>query len=189
MTWFNTILSGIALIISFVVLWLTHLRRGMVKMTQPSLIAFVLENNSPKICLQTLFFSTNYKGNVIENVWVKLQNNQQSYYFTFWAYRGKESEIIKGSGLFISREGIPTMHYFLLNDSKSGSVFTEGNIRLQVYCDITNHKSRVLLGEIELVFTQEYLAMLQKGSGIFLDWDPTIQKYTSRPPNSSDKKV
>ncbi|MFA5272402.1 MAG: hypothetical protein WC412_08740 [Candidatus Omnitrophota bacterium] len=179
MIWLNTILSGIAVIISFIVLWLTYLRRGMVKMTQPSLIAFVPENNSLKICLQTLLFSTSYKGNVIENVWIKLQNKQQCHCFTLWAYRGKGGgEIIKGSGLFISREGVPTMHYFMLNAFKQENIFIEDDIKLKVYCDIINCKYGVLLGEIELAFNKEHIDMLQKGTGILFDWNPTVPKYT-----------
>jgi hypothetical protein len=189
MIWFNSILSGMAVIISFTVLWLTHLRRGMVKMTQPSLVAFVFDNNSPKICLQTLLFSTSYKGNVIENMWIKLQNNKQCHCFTLWAYRGKGAEIIKGSGLFISRDGIPTMHYFLLNAFKGGDIFMEGNIRLQVYCDIINHKSKVLLGEVDLSFNKEHIPMLQNSSGILFDWDPTAKKYTPCLSKTSDRAL
>lgn len=188
MIWFNTILSGIAVIISFTVLYLTHLRGGTVKMTQPSLVAFLLERGSPKICLQTLLFSTNHRGNVIENIWLKLKNNKQYYNFTLWAYR-KEKEIIKGSGLFVSREGNPNMHYFLLNAFRTENLFIEGNIRLQIYCDIINHKSEVLLGEINIFFNKEHIPALKAGDKILFDWDPTDKKYTPCLFKSSDREI
>jgi len=60
---YSTSISVIALVVSCVTLWLTFLKRGKVKMTQPTVIFFGLESplsqkevHLPKIFLSTLHF-------------------------------------------------------------------------------------------------------------------------------------
>lgn len=73
------VISALALAISFLTAWLTLLRRGTVKMTQPTQIFFGYDKSRddderpwPKVFLRTLLFSTAKRGVVIENLYVKI---------------------------------------------------------------------------------------------------------------------
>jgi hypothetical protein len=66
---FGVVLSVVSLVISIIVAWLTLLRRGTLRMTQPVQIAFVYENGTkPKIFLRTLLDTTGERGYVIEGL-------------------------------------------------------------------------------------------------------------------------
>ena len=72
-------ISTLALAVSGVTAWLTLFRRGMVKMTQPTIIHFGSDSSrsadeppTPKVYLRTLLFSTSKRGRVIESMYVAL---------------------------------------------------------------------------------------------------------------------
>jgi hypothetical protein len=66
----SIVISVIALAISATTAWLTLFRKGMVKMTQPTVIFFGPDGlgGTPKIFLRTLLYSTSKRGQMVENM-------------------------------------------------------------------------------------------------------------------------
>ena len=79
------VISALALGVSVVTAWVTLMQRGRVQMTQPTLIYFgrrgvrKIESNSVmKVYLRTLLYSTGKRGQILENMFVRLQHGKAS---------------------------------------------------------------------------------------------------------------
>ena len=80
-------LSIFAVCISALTLWLTYLRRGAIRMTQPAAIFFgPNENGSPKVYLRTLLYSTSRRGQLVEHMYVTLRRGETRQAFNIWVY-------------------------------------------------------------------------------------------------------
>jgi len=107
--------------VAFSALWIVHLRRGTLKMTQPTMLFFGRDQGPqiPKRYLRTLLLSTSTKGQIIENMYVRLQGPVAGpYKFDFWAYSEKD-KISRGSGLFVSQSGVVCDNHFMLRSEAS----------------------------------------------------------------------
>jgi hypothetical protein len=96
--------SLLALFISGVTLWLSHIRRGSLKMTRPTVVFFGPdggEQGISKIFLRTLLYSTAKRGVVLENLYVRLRRGETQQNFNIWVYG--EKDLARGSGLFIGQ--------------------------------------------------------------------------------------
>jgi hypothetical protein len=100
---FSITVSVLALALSSLTAWLTLLRRGTVKMTQPTVIFFGPdtprsqdETPMPKVYLRALLFSTAKRGRVIESMHVALSRNETHQNFNIWVYG--EEKLVRGSG-------------------------------------------------------------------------------------------
>ncbi len=110
-------ISLLALFISGVTLWLSHIRRGSLKMTKPTVVFFGPdggEQGISKIFLRTLLYSTAKRGVVLENLYVRLRRGETQQNFNIWVYG--EKDLARGSGLFIGQEGIATNHQLFDSD-------------------------------------------------------------------------
>src|SRR5205085_1280179 len=93
--------------------WLTLFRRGIVKMTQPTVIFFGPDMGSePKVFLRTLFYSTARRGQIVESMFVRVRRFESSQTFNIWVYGDKS--LTRGSGLYVGQEGVTCNHHFLL---------------------------------------------------------------------------
>jgi hypothetical protein len=106
------------LAISSLTAWLTLLRRGKVKLTQPTVIYFgpdrprgKEERAPPKVYLRALLFATSKRGRVIESMHVTLARNEASQTFNIWVYG--DDRLVRGSGLFVGETGVAANHHFL----------------------------------------------------------------------------
>jgi hypothetical protein len=63
-------ISVLSLAVSGLVAWLTLLRTGIVKMTQPTIIFFGPDGakGTPKVFLRTLLYSSANRGGIVENI-------------------------------------------------------------------------------------------------------------------------
>ena len=184
-------ISVLALIISGLTAWLALFHRGTIKMTQPTIFFFGPDGTSgpPKIFLRTLLFSTANKGHIIENMYVKLQRGESIQNFNIWVYGEKET-LARGSGLFVSKEGIACNHHFLLPRDGTSFEFLSGEYTLKVFISLLDEKHPILL------FTQK-LSLLRKfadeinneGSGVFFDWGPDSKSYNSHLDKNPDKRL
>src|SRR5579863_8087718 len=94
---FGVILSVVSLAVSIIVAWLTLLRRGSLRMTQPVQIAFVYENGTkPKIFLRTLLYTTGKRGYVIEGLYLKVKQPDSIQTFAFWGYGERDALMVAG---------------------------------------------------------------------------------------------
>ncbi|MCX6356789.1 MAG: hypothetical protein NT045_02760, partial [Candidatus Aureabacteria bacterium] len=108
-------ISVISLGLSILTLWLTSFNRGIIKCTRPSFIAIKYdfvgkEHPQAKIFLRTLLFSTGKRGNVIENLFLRVKENNNMEEFSFWGYG--DTNLTRGSGLYIGENGVATNHHF-----------------------------------------------------------------------------
>ncbi|MCB9978880.1 MAG: hypothetical protein H6862_04675 [Rhodospirillales bacterium] len=185
---FSTVLSVAALIVSVTTMWLTLLRKGSIRMTQPTVIFLGQmggDKKSSKIFFRTLLYSTSKKGRVIENLYVRLKRSETQQNFNIWVYGSKE--LNRGSGLFIGDTGIASNHHFLLPTDVESFVFKAGNYSLEIYAQIIGDKNTKLLHQVDLTISQQEAELLKQGDkGIYFDWGPDSKKYhthiDSRPP-------
>lgn len=188
-------ISLLALSISGLTLWLSHLRKGRLKMTRPTVIYFgpdAGDEPSSKLFFRTLLFSSAKRGVVLEHLFVKLRRAETQQNFSIWVYG--EKELSRGSGLFIGQEGIATNHHFLLPSDMAEFRFVAGNYELEIYGRTIGQRKNHLLHAASVSITQaEATKLYNSDNGIYFDWGPdsncyqTLIKAKTSPPMSAQR--
>jgi hypothetical protein len=185
--------SVLALAVSGVTAWLTLLRQGTVRMTQPTVIYFGPdaprgdnERPPPKIYLRTLLFSTSKRGRVIESMHAALHRNESHQNFNIWVHG--DDKLVRGSGLFVGETGVAANHHFLTPKDGSSFEFLAGKYRLEVFAHLLSDKRPKLLFSQELEISPETAASLNlPRTGLYFDWGPDSSRYLphleERPPS------
>ena len=175
--------ATVSLGVSLVTAWLALLRRGTVKMTQPTVIFFGPDSPgrerraSAKIYLRTLLFSTSKRGHVIESMHVRLSGNEAHQNFNIWVY-GERARLVRGSGLFVGEAGVAADHHFLPPPDRSGFVFSEGRYRLEVFAHLLgDHRSIQLFTQDLTVSRETAEALAEPDTGVYFDWGPDAARY------------
>lgn len=132
------IISGTALSVSLVTMWMTLFRRGALKMTQPTTVMFGPDGRhhegGSKIYLRALLYSTAKRGHVIENMFVRLSRGEHRQCFPIWVL-GNE-RLFRGSGIFVGEQGVVADHHFLLPPDTDKYAFKAGEYRLDVFARV-----------------------------------------------------
>jgi hypothetical protein len=177
------LLSALALGISALTAWLTLLRRGTVKMTQPTVIFFgpdgprSARGGLPKVFLRTLLFSTSKRGRIVESMYVTLTCEDIVQDFAIWTY-GERNQLVRGSGLFVGETGVEANHHFLISKSTRPFQFIAGRYRLDVYAHLLGDRTRRLLFSQTLVVSEENSeAIGHNDAGLYFDWTPQAMQY------------
>lgn len=185
-------ISILALGVSSMTAWLTLLRRGTVRMTQPTVIYFGPDHpnrtglaSCPKVYLRALLFATSKRGRVIESMHVALHRNETHQNFNIWVHG--DEKLVRGSGLFVADVGVAASHHFLPPSDLRGFHFSEGQYKFEVFARLLGDKERTLLFSQMLEITSEIAAGLrQPGTGVYFDWGPDSGRYSphveTRPP-------
>jgi len=176
-------ISALALSVSSVTAWLTLFRRGIVKMTQPTVIYFGPDaprsaNDSPlpKVYLRTLLFSTSKRGRVIECMYVALSRNETHQNFNIWVHG--DERLVRGSGLFVGETGVAANHHFLTPEDGTSFRFTEGHYRLEVFARLLGDREHTRLFSQTLEISGGLAASLTEASaGLYFDWGPDSSRY------------
>jgi hypothetical protein len=181
------IVSFLALAVSALTAWFTLLRKGKIRMTQPTVIYFGPDGGpkSPpdKVFLRTLLYSTGKRGHVIENMFVRLRRGETQQHFNIWAYG--DTRLSRGSGLFVPDIGYAANHHFLLPPDGTSFQFSVGQYVLEVFVTEVGSRSPGLLWTANLEITPEnYRDFNQPGHGLYFDWGPDAASYFAhvRPP-------
>jgi hypothetical protein len=175
----STALSAVSLAVSVGTLWLTYLRRGAVKMTQPAAVFMGPDggkNGGPKIYFRALLFSSSKRGQVLESLYVRVRRGESSQVFNVWAYGGR-GNLERGSGLFVGADGVVFNHHFVLPKDGTTYAFLPGNYLIEVYARVLNGAKPVLLRKIELHLSEAISSQMGATSGVFFDWGPESQRY------------
>lgn len=161
-------------------------------MTKPTVIFFGSDGSSKehnKIFIRTLLYSTSDRGQYIENMYIKLSCGEMTQNFNIWVY-GDQHNLARGSGLFVSKDGLATNHHFLLPIDSLSFIFKQGDYKLEVYAELVNEKPRKIYTQNLAVSDTQAEALLTKEAGIYFDWAPNTQSYQShidqRPAKSND---
>lgn len=111
-------------------------------------------------------------------MYVRLIHKDTAQDFNVWVY-GEPTNLARGSGLFVSKQGLATNHHFLL--PKDGSKFRlgSGDYRLEVYTELVNKKPRKIYTQDLTITEPQSKALLEKDAGIYFDWAPNTQTYYS----------
>lgn len=184
-------ISALALIVSGVTAWLTLFRRGTLRMSRPNVIFFGFDSTpgkaDPKVFLRCLLYSTAAKGQLLENLYVQLQKGESKQNFSIWVY-GDKSDLHRGSGLFVGRDGVAKNHHFLLPPEHRSFVFGAGAYRFRVYGKLVNSSRPLLLFETTLSMTEHQARSLEnRDHGLYFDWGPESQAYQTHLDQRSDR--
>ncbi len=177
------VISALALATSLVTAWLTLFRRGVVKMTQPSVIFLGPDSGppldrKPKVYLRTLLFCTAKRGRVIESIYVTLRRNESRQNFSVWV--NGDDKLSRGSGMFVGESGVVANHHFLTPRDDNSFRFQEGTYRIEVYAKLINQKSSIRLFSHELLIDKNQSdALKDPQTGIYFDWAPDAGRYLS----------
>jgi len=182
-------ISIFALLIAGATLWLTHVRRGKLMMTQPNVIFFGPDGNEgqpngkedriSKIYLRTLLYSTGKRGIVLEHLFVRLRRGETQQNFNIWVLG--ERELARGSGIFVPQEGVAANHHFLTPTDTQNFDFSAGDYKLEVYGKVVGKKKPVLLSVIQLAIDLDEAEKLRKKDyGIYFDWGPDAGRYQKK---------
>jgi hypothetical protein len=176
----SIMISILALAVSVITAWLTLLRRGTIRMTQPTLVFFGPDGpgGDPKVFLRTLLYSTAKRGQIIENMFIKLYRHESVQTFNIWVYG--DGPLARGSGLFVGENGVACNHHFLL--PKDGTTFRwlPGEYTVETHASLVGHRRSLLMCSIRLNLSEQQAAAMGTGrSGIYFDWGPDSASYHS----------
>ncbi|WP_141521516.1 hypothetical protein [Novosphingobium sp. PC22D] len=190
--------SILALSISGVTAWLTLLRRGTVRMTQPTVVFFGPDalradklSPPPKIYLRALLFSTSKRGRVVESMHAALHRNESHQNFNIWVHG--DDKLVRGSGLFVGETGVAANHHFLTPKDGCSFQFIAGKYHLKVYARLLGDREPKLLLSQEFEISPDLAASLHlPGAGLYFDWGPDSSRYLphveQRPPTPDPAK-
>lgn len=176
----SALLAGLALIGSAFTAWFTLLRRGAVRMTQPTLIFFGPDGSRgpAKVYLRTLLYSTARRGRIMENMYLRLRGPGGDTLFNVWVYG--EREMARGSGLFVPYEGTTCNHHFLQPRTTATYTFDAGRYEVRVFVSVVGRKRpRQILRQELAVSPADADAMATRDAGVFYDWEPDTRSYAA----------
>lgn len=181
----SLMISIIALAVSVTTAWLTLLRRGTVRMTQPTIIFFGPDGGSPdegrglpKIYLRTLLYATSKRGCIIESMFVRLTRGETSQNFNIWVYG--EHKLLRGSGLHVGEDGVAYNHHFLLPADGTAFQFLRGDCVLDVYASLVGSGRTLKLFTVRLSLAEQIANRLRDSeAGVYFDWGPDSHGYHS----------
>lgn len=171
-------ISIISLFVSLYTFWLTKVKRGNLKMTRPSIICLLGPNggDETKVFVRTLLYSDSEQGQYIQNMFVRISRKSECQDFDTWAYGDKD--LMRGSGLFVSKAGISLNHHFLLPKINNWK-FSRGEYFIEVFAE-TVGKSPKAIFEHTLFLAEDDAESLYQGSSIYYEWQHNYGKYMSR---------
>lgn len=181
----SIVIAVCSLIVSGLVAYLTLIRKGAVKMTQPTTIYFgadagnrAVKSTGPKVYLRTLLYSTSKRGNVINSLYVRLTRGETAQTFNIWVY-GEENELKRGSGLFVGEQGVPLNHHFLPPADGTAFKFLAGAYRLELFATQVDRLKPRLLWSVSVDLPSNLVEQMQSelGGGVFYDWQPNSGNY------------
>jgi len=174
------IISVLALLISGLTFYYTRLKKGKVKMTKPTTIFFGpdgvhMENfKEKKVFIRTLLYSSSDRGQYIQNMYVRLQKGETIQNFNVWVYG--DGGLVRGSGLFVNKDGVSSNHHFLLPRNASYE-FLPGEYVLQLFVETVNKAPYKIFEQTLNITNSQYEEITELKSGIFYDWAPNSQNY------------
>lgn len=157
-------------------------------MTKPTVIFFGPDGPGAdlnKIFIRTLLYSTSDRGQYIENMYIRLQRGETIQNFNIWIYGDKD--FARGSGLFISKNGLAVNHHFLMPKDGTDFQFKKGNYQLDIFVELVNSNPRKIYTQHLIIDDLQEKALADKRAGIYFDWAPNTQTYQSHIHLASEK--
>lgn len=156
---FPLIISFMSLIVSLLTFWWANIRKGKLVMTRPTQISItfqdITKNVKPHLGIECMVFSTGNKGNIIENMFVRLITDSSQQDFKEWIHNNnnKREHQISG-GIFASTEGVASRHSFFLLTKNESYQFKAGKHSLEIYAQVLGYKNHKLLCTINFALPE-----------------------------------
>ena len=179
----SPLVSVIALAVSLFTLWFTILRRGTIRSTHPSFIAFRYDfvgKKVPqaKIFFRALLFSTGKRGQVIESLFLRVREGSRQAEFSFWGLGDKD--LIRGSGLFVPETGVATNHHFNPVDAETLFLFSQGAYSLELVAKLVGRERLVSLWDVTLEMPAGVFgSTIARETAVFYSWSPEQRCYVA----------
>jgi hypothetical protein len=138
-----------------------------------------------KVFFRALIYSTENKGHIVENMFIRLRRGETRQNFNVWVYGYQQ--LRRGSGIFVPDAGIVTNHRFLPPPDWRGFEFSAGDSILDVYATMVGTARPKPLVSVQLEVSQEMAkAIKNENSGLHFDWGPDSGRYQKnlKPPPS-----
>jgi hypothetical protein len=177
----SPIVSVVALGVSLFTAWFTIFRRGSVRGTHPSFVAFRYdfvgkELPQAKIFLRTLLFSTGKRGWVVESLFLRVSEGSSSEEFSFWGYGDKE--LVRGSGMFVPENGIVTNHHFNPLNTDTLFRFSRGTYKLELVAKLVGRQRLVSLWSVAVdIPPGAFDTTIARETAVFFSWSPEQKRY------------
>ena len=186
----STFLSLLALFVSGLTAWLTLLRRGSLRITRPSFLAFKYDRTGPeggilvpKIFVRAMLYSTGMQGHVLENMYLVVRHGTESRTFSVWGH-GNPS-ILRGSGLYVPKTGIAENHHFNPPEDESPFRFSAGDYELSLFGEIVGKPMPTELCRVSLSVPEAICVdPVSREFAIWFDRVPNEAKYHAYRPIS-----
>lgn len=152
-------------------------------MTKPAVYFFGYDTSpgrpDPKVFFRSLLYSTSKRGQLIESMFLRVQRGESAQNFSIWVY-GERADLKRGSGLFVSEDGVAANHHFLLAPDQAEYIFQPGTYSVEVHALVVGRKEPRLLQRTELsVSALQAEALGSRNSGVYFDWSPDAGSYYS----------
>ncbi len=129
-----------------------------------------------KVFLRALLYATADRGQIIQSMFVVLRRDGEPQTFGVWVY-GDRDQLLRGSGLYVGKEGVSSNHHFLLSDGVQYE-FRAGTHQLEVFAATAHQTKPHRLWSLPIELSEEQAAAIRKdGAGIYFDWDPTRRRF------------
>jgi hypothetical protein len=149
-------------------------------MTQPTLLCLKRESPSgrPKIFLRTCLFTTGTKGQVVENMFFRVQQAYGTSLFDFWGHT-ESGKLTLGSGLFVGPTGVASDHHFNPRIGRDDFLFGDGNYRIEVFATVIGRDKAQKLMDLNFTVDGQQAAELVQipTRELFLSWNPERRSY------------
>lgn len=181
-------IASLALLLTLYQLWVTSMRRGRVRMTRPTWIAFTHDVSSAersdrraKVYLRAMLYSTGARGHVVESMYVRLRwmsaGIEHHRTFSFWVLG--EERLARGSGLYVGPTGLALNHHFVLSEHEPAFGFAQQRYTIEVYASVVGREPKQLFASDLLLSSEEAASIIRDGSTGFFNWEPEEGRYST----------
>lgn len=174
----TAVIAVFSLVISILTAWLTLFRHGQVRITRPTIVAFAFEGPTQKLFLRFLLYNTAQRGNIIESIHIVLVQGGKRLTYSFWGYGDSQASLVRGSGLFVSKEGIAFNHHFVRPKHEPVITLETGTCIIHVYTSVLGQSKDALLQTVQLEISEKEAAAINNPqAGLIYDWNPESKDY------------
>lgn len=171
----TTIIAWLSLAIASFHIWYTLVRRGAVRMTQPSFVLLgVGREGHAKVAIGAHLYTTGERPAIVEGMYVRVSRDAMIRDFDVWVHGTGSDALVRGSGVHVGREGVTADHHFLLQHGQGQFDFLMGEYTVEVFGTVVGSKSEQSFFKVKLFLTESMHAV---SSGMFFDWRPSQRQY------------
>ena len=113
---------------------------------------------------------------MIENLHLKVSQAGLKKTFPIWVYG--ETQLFRGSGLYVGHQGVTYNHHFLLNKQDDLEILP-GNLKLELFAKTKSQKEPSSIWKENIEITEAQAVSIANGNtGLYFDWDPENNIYS-----------